>query len=667
MKHSLPLFLLALLCLMALSFKTGTVLTGKITDDKGEALIGVSIKVLRGVELVRGAISDYNGQYRLELDPGTYDVEFSYTGFETRRITGVNVLDSKVNTLDISLTGGVVLSEVVVTSYKVPLIQKDELSSGMVLSSESIHPTAGHAETRAMRKEMKKKADAKPDKAPAPPPPPPATTKVKEAEKWGDDASYPTLVEESPAEDERAAPLAVTGPGTPAPRAGLLTAGEWNDLHNWNRHWVDLLRDGEINTYEKMYGFFPQNRYSVALQNEQNLPVVDAVVQLTDAKGTMLWETRTDNLGRAELWTNLYEENGRTAGAKIVARVDGKEYKIETAKPVAEGLNHLQVRRECQHPANLDIVWTVDATGSMGDELEYLKTELLDVIGRVKSANPDVAVRMGSVFYRDQGDDYLVKSSALNHDIARTVDYIRKQSAGGGGDYPEAVHSALEEAIYRQPWSTEAVARICFLVLDASPHQEPEVLESLQKSIREAARKGIRIIPVSASGIQKDTEFLLKFFGLATNGTYVFLTDHSGIGGKHLEPTSDEYTVESLNDLLVRLITEYSTVPTCEGKTAIRFEDQAVLPGQQQPGNGQALEPILFYPNPASTQFTVELPFDAEKLTLYDAEGKAVRSFTQMAAGTHTIPVNDLNEGFYTLRIWKNGQVQSGKVVVVRA
>ena len=44
-----------------------------------------------------------------------------------------------------------------------------------------------------------------------------------------------------------------------------------------------------------------------------------------------------------------------------------------------------------------------------------------------------------------------------------------------------------------------------------------------------------------------------------------------------------------------------------------------------------------------------------------------MRSLAQVQAGIHVIAVNDLNEGFYTLRVWKGAQVQSGKVVVVRA
>jgi hypothetical protein len=306
----------------------------------------------------------------------------------------------------------------------------------------------------------------------------------------------------------------------------------------------------------------------------------------------------------------------------------------------------------------------VDATGSMGDEIEYLKTELLDVIGRAKSRNPGLAFRMGTVFYRDQSDAYITKSSGLSPDIAKTVEFIKKQYADGGGDYPEAVHSALEEAIFSQKWSENAIARICFLVLDASPHQSPEVNASLQKSIREAARLGIRIVPVAASGIQKDTEFLMKFFGLATNGTYIFLTDHSGIGGKHLEPTSDEYKVEPLNELLVRLITEYTTIETCEGKSEIRFVDgQQAQNGAGQNANWQA----FYYPNPASSQFMLELPFDVQSVTIYDSEGKAVRKIEKPQGGQHTVVVSDLAIGFYTIRILKDGRMQSGKLMVVRA
>jgi hypothetical protein len=71
------------------------------------------------------------------------------------------------------------------------------------------------------------------------------------------------------------------------------------------------------------------------------------------------------------------------------------------------------------------------------------------------------------------------------------------------------------------------------------------------------AKKGIKIIPVAASGVDKNTEFMLRFFAIATSGTYVFLTNDSGIGGDHIQASVGEYEVEQLNDLIVRLIDKY--------------------------------------------------------------------------------------------------------------
>jgi len=45
---------------------------------------------------------------------------------------------------------------------------------------------------------------------------------------------------------------------------------------------------------------------------------------------------------------------------------------------------------------------------------------------------------------------------------------------------------------------------------------------------------------------------------MATNGTYVFITDDSGIGEDHIEATVGDYEIKTLNDLIVRLITKYT-------------------------------------------------------------------------------------------------------------
>jgi hypothetical protein len=625
----------ALFALLAFSLlQKNATLSGVITDEKtGEPLIGATIIAYQLDSFRNGVITDINGRYHLPLHPGTYDVHVSYTGFAKKIVKGVVLTAQQTTELNAALQS-TPLDELVIIGYGTPAVTEDALirriESGAVTLKEkrSAPGKSIDAEEKLNGAFLAKKRE--------------------ESVVWYD--AEDLSAREVPATTETTVPI--TTP-TNIPRPGLLTAGEWNDLHNWNKHWLDLLADGEIDPYMNQYGIQPKNRYTVLLHNEQGFPAVDVPIILKNDAGATVWEARTDNTGRVELWNGIVD---KPASGQLYAFHQQK--RLGTLMEAQAGVNQFIVDGDCKATSKaVDIVWAVDATGSMGDELAFLKTELLDVINRVKFINPDLSVRTGSVFYRDEGDDYICKSSALTADAVKTVEYIRQQQAGGGGDYPEAVHTALEEAIGKQPWSSSAVARICFLVLDAAPHTETAVLESIQRSIRLAAQKGIRMVPVSASGIQKDTEFLMKFFGLATNGSYVFLTDHSGIGGKHLEPTTDEYKVEMLNDLLVRLITEYSTVPDCAGKTAIRFID----PQQQtQP----TLVPQAFiFPNPATDAFTLELPLHAQKVTLYNAEGVAVRTLNEVAPGQHRIAVNDLPAGYYTLRIWCGVLVQSAKVV----
>ncbi|MNY15240.1 hypothetical protein D3C86_1484430 [compost metagenome] len=117
----------------------------------------------------------------------------------------------------------------------------------------------------------------------------------------------------------------------------------------------------------------------------------------------------------------------------------------------------------------------------------------------------------------------------------------------------------MENAIYQQRWSeTGTSAKLMFMILDAPPHHDAARVKRIQRSVKEAAARGITLIPVVASGIDKNTEFLMRFMALGTNGTYVFLTDDSGIGNSHLKPTIGSYQVEYLNQLLNRLINKYA-------------------------------------------------------------------------------------------------------------
>ena len=204
----------------------------------------------------------------------------------------------------------------------------------------------------------------------------------------------------------------------------------------------------------------------------------------------------------------------------------------------------------------VDIGFLVDATGSMGDEMTFLQSEIKDIVRRVRGTEPDLDIRVSVVFYRDRGDEFITKSLPFTRNIDETVSFIAGTNANGGGDYPEDMNAGLE-AMMRQGWSRDAVPQMLFLLADAPPQQYAGADYTYHEAIQDAAASGIAIFPVAASGVDKPTEFLFRAMAVMTGGKYVFLTDDSGVGESHEEPDISGYQVEKLNDLMVREIRSF--------------------------------------------------------------------------------------------------------------
>lgn len=336
-------------------------------------------------------------------------------------------------------------------------------------------------------------------------------------------------------------------------KAGVITAAEWNDLQNWP-FWLDLIEKSDNNKQQSKWGFYTKNRFSVTLTNKEGNALIDVKVDLLNKEGQIVYSARTDNAGKAELYANIMGPNAIVESANYQLSLNSGQKVVSEIKSFNQGTNNITLEGEWQNPNSANICFVIDATSSMADELKYLKNELYDVIERIKTDNPQSEVLTSAVFYKDQGDDYLTKKSEFSNDGNQTISFIKAEETTGGGDYPEAVHSALEVSLNQLNWSEKAKSRIVFLLLDAPPHSENAVVNSLQKSILLASSKGIKLIPILASGADKDTEFSTRFMAISTNGTFVFVTDDSKKGNKHYEPSVGSYRIEFLNNLMVRLV-----------------------------------------------------------------------------------------------------------------
>ena len=341
--------------------------------------------------------------------------------------------------------------------------------------------------------------------------------------------------------------------------SGLLTAGEWNDLNNW-KFWSNLLNENKYYDKTSYWKFYPKNLVAVQVVDGNNIAVANVPVELLKG-GTVLFSTKTDNAGFAYCWQSLFaDDDSDIVASDYSLNVNGASYKepLQFTLQGDENVNFNVVVSDDAKPAaaKADIAFIVDATGSMTDEIRFLISDLNYIIDHASSGN-NIALRTAALFYRDLQDEYITRYDDFSDNVSTTQEFVAKQKAGGGGDYPEAVDYALEAALQKLSWNESARARIAFLILDAPAHHKDNVIESLQKSIALFAQNGIKIIPVAASGVDKDTEFMLRFFELATGGTYVFLTNDSGIGNEHIEASVGDYEVEKLADLMVRLIKKY--------------------------------------------------------------------------------------------------------------
>ncbi|MDP5169877.1 MAG: hypothetical protein NWR72_06505, partial [Bacteroidia bacterium] len=229
------------------------------------------------------------------------------------------------------------------------------------------------------------------------------------------------------------APEASTGNIQPQP--GIITAGEWNDLDHWD-FWTQLLKRPDFERFPAYWQFYTNHRVSVVLASGET-PVVNARVELFEGDN-LVWAAKTDHAGQAELWIDLFQRSESVNLQDYVLRVNGVpvDHKLSLYE---NGVNRIQMRSAQLIGNRVDLSFIVDATGSMGDELEFLKDDLENVIRRVEANNTKLDIYTSSVFYRDQGDKYVVRKSDFSDDLSTTLDFINKQSADGGGDFPEAV------------------------------------------------------------------------------------------------------------------------------------------------------------------------------------------------------------------------------------
>ncbi|MGY4826942.1 vWA domain-containing protein [Sphaerotilaceae bacterium SBD11-9] len=370
----------------------------------------------------------------------------------------------------------------------------------------------------------------------------------------------------------------------PRPPRETVTAGMVDDNADFGEYLAYRQRAGQLPVRERDIS----ERYLLEVSDAQGRPVHDAevAVQRPGVAQPVAW-ARTDTAGRVWLHPRAFlspELNGeRTLG--VAVRKNG----VQSRALLVRGQAHaVQVRLGVAHsaPVRLDLVFLIDATGSMGDEIAKLKASMRAMAQQISQLPGQPDICYGLVAYRDRGDAFITRTHDFTDDLGAFQQQLAKVQAHGGGDTPEALNEALHEVVHGLSWRAQA-ARMVVLVADAPPHLDyggcmttpeasgfgppwgqradglgrPGACPQYDRDMQAALAKGIKLFAVGASGLDPVGEYIYRQMAQYTAGRFVFLTYRdaahpgSGPGDKTVHDVK-QYSVQTLDTLVLRLVSD---------------------------------------------------------------------------------------------------------------
>lgn len=338
---------------------------------------------------------------------------------------------------------------------------------------------------------------------------------------------------------------------------------------------------GEYLAYRERHAGLPvrdrdvSERHLVEVTDAAGRPVHDAevAVQRHGIAAPLAW-ARTDTAGRVWLHPRAFADDRDELATIVDQRWPRPPQERSLGIAVRKGdwqaratlvrgaKQALQVRLGgtplVQRP-RLDLVFMVDATGSMGDEIAKLKTSLRAMAQQIAQLPGQPDICWGLVAYRDRGDAFMTRTHDFTDDLGAFQNVLARVQASGGGDTPEALNEALHEVVHGLAWRRDA-ARLVVMVADAPPHLDyggPQYDTDMQAALA----KGIKLFAVGASGLDPVGEYVFRQIAQYTAGRFVFLTyrDAANPGsGPGAETVHDvrSYSVQTLDRLVVRLVGE---------------------------------------------------------------------------------------------------------------
>jgi len=373
---------------------------------------------------------------------------------------------------------------------------------------------------------------------------------------WSEESEALALAEAPPAEKTIASgTTGSTAASSAGPQVSGLKAGFADDNKQFN-YFVQFIRE-----YGPIVSHIPipvEERIILKVRDSEGNSIPNAEVRVYESQGQELSHGVTYADGSFLLFPAAYGDE-QNYSVEILYNQQSQSISLDRY-----GRREIEIAfnmpRAPLSRVPLDLLFILDTTGSMGEEIQRLKTTIELINLNLSSLSTRPRLRFGMVLYKDRGDEYVTRVVPFTEDLQAFQSALEQVEASGGGDTPEDLQAALQAAM-EMSWDRRGV-RLGFIVTDAPPHLDYGHSYTYARAVEEAKARGIKIFGVGTGGLDLLGEVVLRQIAQYTSAKYIFLTygesgeSEGGSPGSVSHHTGANYQTDKLEAIIIRFAKE---------------------------------------------------------------------------------------------------------------
>lgn len=353
------------------------------------------------------------------------------------------------------------------------------------------------------------------------------------------------------------APSTMRTSGSP-PSASGLKAG-YSDDNKQFTYFVNFLKEYESVSHLPL-DIGERIIFHIKDKNNRSIPNANILIK---SGGDIITQGTTLADGSFRFFPSLYSNNLKNFEILVTDPASGKKTGDQFTR---EGRRQVDLTiseaRQLEDRIPLDILFILDTTGSMGEEIERLKATIQLIHLNLSSLSTKPLLRFGLVLYKDEGDEeYVTRIVHLTENLDKFQKKLNLVEAYGGGDTPEDLQAALEDSMQEIKWNSKGI-RLAYIITDAPPHLDYGQEFDYTRASITAKEKGIKIHSVGTGGLPLDGEYVLRQISQFTSGRYIFLTygeggeSEGGVAGSVSHHTGANFQTDKLEAIIIRFAKE---------------------------------------------------------------------------------------------------------------